>query len=133
SFIVSGKARREVRLPLPQEVGDAILSYLAYRPEVQTDRIFIRVQPPLRPFRSAQAVSTIVARAMRRAGVVAPSYGAHILRHTAATEMLRQGASLYEIGAVLRHRSMDMSAYYAKVDVGLLRQIALPWPEVLSC
>jgi len=67
---------------------------------------------------------------MRRAGISAPCYGAHILRHTAATEMLRQGVSLFEIGAVLRHRSpLDMTAHYAKVDVELLKQVAQPWPE----
>ena len=70
-------------------------------------------------------------RAMRRAGVDAPRHGAHLLRHTAATEMLRQGVSLYDIGSVLRHRSLDMTAYHAKVDVGLLQQVAQPWPAVL--
>jgi site-specific recombinase XerD len=70
---------------------------------------------------------------MRRAGISAPYYGAHALRHTAATEMLRQGVSLYEIGAVLRHRSLDMTAYYAKVDVDLLKQVARPWPVVPQC
>ena len=69
---------------------------------------------------------------MRRAGVTAQCCGSHALRHTAATEMLRQGVSLYDIGSVLRHRSADMSAYYAKVDMDLLRQIVQPWPEVLS-
>ncbi len=70
---------------------------------------------------------------MRRAGVIASSYGAHILRHAAATEMLRNGASLYDIGSVLRHQSTDMSAYYAKVDMELLRQVVQPWPDVPPC
>ena len=69
---------------------------------------------------------------MRRAGVESPRKGAHILRHTAATEMLRQGCSLYQIGAVLRHRTIDTTAYYAKVDVALLKQVAQPWPEVIQ-
>lgn len=133
SLIVSGKGRREVRLPLPQEVGDAILEYIERRPQVGADLVFIRLRAPFRPLRSGCSVSAVVARAMRRAGVSAPSYGAHILRHAAATEMLRQGVSLYEIGSVLRHRSLDMTAYYAKVDHALLRQVAQPWPEVLSC
>jgi site-specific recombinase XerD len=68
---------------------------------------------------------------MRRAGVSAPSYGAHILRHTAATQMLRQGVSLDEVRTILRHRSVDMTATYAKVDLELLRAVAQPWPEVL--
>lgn len=133
SFLVSGKTRREARLPLPQEVGDALLKYLEHRPQAKGDTVFIRAVPPFRPLRSGHSVSGIVRRAMLRANVVAPSYGAHILRHTAATEMLHQGVSLYEIGAVLRHRSVDMTAYYAKVDRDLLRQVVQPWPEVLSC
>ena len=131
SLVVSGKGRHEVRLPLPQEVGDAILAYLADRPPVKEDRVFVRVTAPCLPFESGDAVGSVVARAMRRAGVDAPRHGAHLLRHTAATEMLRQGVSLYDIGSVLRHRSLDMTAYYAKVDVGLLQQVAQPWPEML--
>ena len=68
---------------------------------------------------------------MQRAGVVAPVKGAHVLRHTAATEMLRHGVPLEKIGLVLRHRGIDMTAYYAKVDVTLLKQVAQPRPEVL--
>jgi site-specific recombinase XerD len=132
SLVVSGKARREVRLPLSQEVGDAILKYLKCRPPIQVDRVFVRAIAPFKPFHTRAAVCSVVRRALHRAGVKAPSYGAHILRHTAATEMLRQGVPLYEIGSVLRHRSMDMTAYYAKVDVVLLQQVAQPWPEVLQ-
>ena len=130
SLVVAGKSRYEVRLPLPQEVGDALLEYIEYRPAVAVAEIFLRVLPPYRSLPSS-SISQIVGRAMRRAGVVAPSYGSHILRHTAATEMLRQGASLYEVGAVLRHRSYDQTAYYAKVDFSLLELVAQPWPEVL--
>ncbi|MFC2173061.1 site-specific integrase [Acidobacteriota bacterium] len=133
SVLVSGKGRHEARLPLPQEVGDALVEYLDQRPCVKHDRVFLRAVVPFRPFVSGSSLSQIVARRMRKAGVVAPHYGAHILRHTAATEMLHQGVSLYEIGAVLRHRSLDMTAYYAKVDIELLRQLAQPWPEVLQC
>lgn len=131
SLVVSGKGRREVRLPLTQEVGDAVLAYLERRPSVKADRVFLRVIAPCLPLGSADAVSSVVNRAIYQGGVETPSHGAHLLRHTAATEMLRQGASLYEIGPVLRHRSIDMTAYYAKVDVALLQQVAQPWPEVL--
>ena len=132
SVVVSGKARREDRLPLPQEVGDALLEYLECRPRVPTDRVFLRAIAPIRPFRRGDAVSSIAKRAMRRAGVTAPSAGAHTLRHTAATQMLREGVPLYEIGSVLRHRSVETTAYYyAKVDVDLLKRVAQPWPEVL--
>lgn len=133
SFLVSGKGRCEVRLPLPQEVGDALLKYLEQRPDVNEAKVFLRAVAPLRRFRSGSSVSRLVAKRIRAAGVVAPCYGAHLLRHTAATEMLRKGVPLYEIGAVLRHRSRDMTAYYAQVDLELLKQVTQPWPEVLSC
>lgn len=130
---VMGKGRYQVRLPLPQDVGDALLRYLECRPQVDhTDHIFLCSIAPFRPFISADCVSGVVKRALQRAGIKAPVRGAHLLRHTAATEMLRNGVPLDRIGLVLRHRSIDVSAYYAKVDVALLRQIAQPWPEVNS-
>jgi site-specific recombinase XerD len=130
---VIGKGRYQVRLPLPQDVGDALLRYLGCRPQVDhTDGIFLRSIAPFRPFISAHCVSGVVKRALERAGIKAPVRGAHLLRHTAATEMLRNGVPLDQIGLVLRHRSIDVSAYYAKVDIALLRQIAQPWPEVNS-
>jgi site-specific recombinase XerD len=132
SVLVKGKTRREARLPLPQEVGDAILAYLEKRPRAGDNHVFLRAVAPLRSL-PARGLSQIVTRAMRRAGVTASSYGAHILRHAAATEMLRNGASLYDIGSVLRHRSADMSAYYAKVDMELLKHVVQPWPEVSPC
>jgi integrase len=130
---VMGKGRYEVRLPLPQDVGEAILRYLERRPPVDhSDRVFLRHIAPFKPFITGDCVSSVVRGAMQRAGVVAPAKGAHLLRHTAATEMLRHGVPLDQIGLVLRHRSIDMTAYYAKVDVALLRQVAQPWPEVNS-
>jgi len=130
SILVSGKSRRQARLPLSQEVGDAILKYLEHRPRSNAREIFLRSVAPFRSFRSGGSASQVVTRAMRRADISATCYGAHALRHTAATEMLRQGMSLYEIGAVLRHHSVEMTAHYAKVDVGLLKQVVQPWPEV---
>lgn len=132
SILVKGKSRRETRLPLPQEVGDAILAYIEHRPRVVDEYVFLRCAAPFRGL-PGSSVSQIVRRNMRRAGITAPSYGSHILRHTAATEMLRRGVSLYDIGSVLRHHSTDMSAYYAKVDMELLKEVVQPWPEVLSC
>jgi integrase/recombinase XerD len=128
---VRGKGRREVRLPLPQEAGDALLEYLEHaRSKVAIDRVFLCAQAPLRPLRSGTSVSDIVRLALRRAGIEnSPTRGANLLRHTAATMMLRAGATLDAIGTVLRHRSPDTTAHYAKVDVALLRQIAQPWPE----
>ncbi len=133
SIRVSGKSRYEVRLPLTQEVGDAILDYLrSGRPPAQDLHLFVRMLAPWRPLQ-VSSVSAIVERAIARAGVVASFRGAHVLRHSAATEMLRQGATLQQVGAILRHRYMDTTAIYAKVDVQRLRSIALPWPEVFPC
>ena len=75
-------------------------------------------------------MSSVVKHALERAGIKAPIKGAHLLRHTAATQMLRHGVPLDKIGLVLRHRSIDMTAYYAKVDISLLRGIAQAWPGV---
>lgn len=130
---VSGKGRYQVRLPLPQEVGNALLRYLDCRLQVgDSDRVFLRSIAPCTPFASGDGVSSVVKHALRRAGVDAPVKGAHLLRHTAATEMLRHGVPLDQIGLVLRHRSIDMTAYYAKVDVALLQSVAQPWPGVIS-
>ena len=132
SLRVTGKSRYEVRLPLPQDVGDAIAAYLACRPSTcPSDHVFLRNIAPFRPFRKGDGISSVVKRLMQRAGVVAPVKGAHVLRHTAATEMLRHGVPLEKIGLVLRHRGIDTTAYYAKADVTLLKQIAQPRPEVL--
>ena len=128
---VTGKGRYQVRLPLPQDVGDAVLRYLDCRPaDIATDRVFLRSIAPYRPFASGDGVSSVVKHALKRANIDAPAKGAHLLRHTAATEMLRNGVPLDQAGLVLRHRSIDMTAYYAKADVALLKQIAQPWPEV---
>jgi site-specific recombinase XerD len=128
---VTGKGRYQVRLPLPQDVGDALLSYLECRPKtIDTNHVFVRSIAPCRPFASGDGVSSVVKHALKRAGIEAPAKGAHLLRHTAATEMLRNGVPLDQAGLVLRHRSIDMTAYYAKADVALLKQIAQPWPEV---
>jgi integrase/recombinase XerD len=128
---VSGKARRQEKLPLPQEVGDALLHYIRQsRPQLRTAEVFTTAVAPVRPLTRA-AVTHVVRAALRRAGIKAPINGAHVLRHSAATTMLRQGASLAGIGAVLRHRSPRTTAHYAKVDLGLLSEIAQPWPEVV--
>jgi site-specific recombinase XerD len=116
-------------------VGDALAGYISQaRHPADTDALFIRSRAPMRPFQNQNAVSAIVGRAMRRAGVSSPSRGAaHVLRHSAATSMLRHGASLQEIGVILRHRSIAATEIYAKVDFAALQQIAQPWPEVTTC
>jgi integrase/recombinase XerD len=110
---VRGKGRIEIRLPLPQDVGDALLNYLnGARPNVVSDRVFLRSLPPFRPFACHAVISKIVDIELARAGITdAPSRGAHMLRHSAATAMLRAGATLETIGTVLRHRSIDTTAH----------------------
>lgn len=93
--------------------------------------LFICTNAPYRAFASSVSISDIVRFGLKRAGIEnVPSRGANLLRHSAATAMLRSGATLETISSVLRHRSLDMSAYYAKVDINMLRKIAQPWPEV---
>jgi len=130
---VAGKSRRATRLPLPQEVGDAILSYLPHRPtKPRSDRLFLRAWSPRGPL-ARGSVSSVAARALRLADVVAPARGAHALRHSAASGMLRQGASLDQIRLVLRHQDPETTMLYAKVDLTLLGRVAQPWPEVAPC
>lgn len=125
-IVVRGKGHTEERLPLPSDVGAAIAAYLrrgrARRPERE---VFLRVLAPLRGLRP-ESVSEVVRAASERAGL--GSFGSHRLRHTAATEMLRAGASLSEVAQVLRHRSVATTAIYAKVDHVALRGLAMPWP-----
>jgi integrase/recombinase XerD len=132
---VSGKGRRQTVLPLTQEVGDALAAYIKdHRPQADTDAVFVRSSAPYRAFADSTAISILVARAMRRTGINCPKRGAaHILRHSVASAMLRQGVSLQEIAGVLRHRSIATTEIYAKVDVLTLGQIAQPWPEVKAC
>jgi site-specific recombinase XerD len=129
-LVVRGKGRRAVRLPLPADVGEALAGWLRRgRPRCEATAVFTRVRAPHRGLTSS-GVSNIVRAACARAGL--PAVHAHHLRHTAATEMLRAGASLPEVGQVLRHASVLTTAIYAKVDRGRLRGLALPWPGVAS-
>ena len=130
---VCGKGRRQQWLPLPQQIGEAILTYLRRgRPPLPVPQVFISVLAPRRPM-TRQAVSSVVGATLRRAGIKAPNNGAHLLRHSAATAMLRAGVSLDGVATVLRHRSPKTTAHYAKVDFDLLGEIAQPWPGVRSC
>jgi site-specific recombinase XerD len=126
---ISGKGLQRDRLPVPQDVGEALASYLLDgRPQCTSRQVFVRLRAPHRRFASCVAISSIVARAVDRAGLHPQRRGAHALRHTLASEMLRQGASLSEIGQVLRHRSVSSTEIYAKVDIDGLRPLAQPWP-----
>jgi site-specific recombinase XerD len=124
---VRGKGNRHERLPLPADVGEAIAGYLQRgRPRVDHQKVFVRSRAPLEGIDST-GVNRIVATASARCGVgrVSP----HQLRHTLASELLGRGASLGEVGQLLRHRSASTTAIYAKVDHVALASLAQPWPE----
>jgi integrase/recombinase XerD len=125
-LVITGKGPRCERLPLPTDVGQAIVSYLTgWRPTTDARQVFVCAYAPHGPmFRNT--VTNVVARAARRAGLGVMH--AHRLRHSAATAMLGAGASLEEIGQVLRHRDALTTTIYAKVDVAALRRISRPWP-----
>jgi len=124
-IVLRGKGRRESRSPLPQDVGRVLAAYLRRgRPHTISRRVFLRSRAPHTPLTTGGLIAA-VRGALRRSGVAG---GAHLLRHTAATQLLRHGASLPEIGHVLRHRHLDTTAIYAKVDFTTLRTLAQPWP-----
>ncbi len=125
-LVVRGKGAREERLPLPADVGEAIAAYLRRgRPHSGRRQVFLRSRAPYEPIASATVAST-VRRACRRAGIA--EFGSHRLRHTAACEMVQANVPLVRIGQVLRHRSLQSTAIYARVDVERLRMLAAPWP-----
>ena len=127
------KNRRGAVLPLPRVVGQALVVYLSgERPATDERRVFVehlgdRRGKPL----SSPAVSRVVARALRRAAADTPLTGAYVFRHTVASRMVREGASLKEVADVVGHRSLDTTTIYVKLDLPRLREVALPWPEVL--
>lgn len=126
-IVIRGKGDRQERLPLPTDVGEALSDYiLRGRPRVECRRLFISVQAPLGALGSA-AVGEVVRQACDRAGMA--RVGAHRLRHTLATELLRAGASLPDVGQILRHRSLSTTAIYAKAHRTALRALAQPWPS----
>ncbi len=125
-LVVVGKGGRSDRLPLPTDVGEAIAAYLRRgRPASDRREVFLRARAPFAPMASGTVAST-VRRACRRAGVA--EVGAHRLRHTAACEMVAAEVPLPQIAQVLRHRSLQSTAIYARVDFDRLRQLAQPWP-----
>ena len=127
--MVRGKGLMHDRLPLLHDVGEALAAYLKHdRPMCETRRLFIRLRAPRRGFLSSAAIDTIVNRALLKAGIEAPMRGAHLLRHSLACGMLREGATMTEIGQVLRHRSSQTTEIYAKVDFVALRSLAKAWP-----
>lgn len=126
---VSGKSQRQDRLPLPQDVGEALTRYLQQsRPKCSTRRVFITVHAPIRGFVGTRGIYKMVYREFKKAGMNPPQMGGHILRHSLATNMLQNGASLGEIAEILRHKELTTTQIYAKVDLTSLRKLAQPWP-----
>lgn len=126
-ILVRGKGQRLERLPLPRDVGAALVQYLRHaRPACSTRKVFVRLKAPRHGLRLS-AICCVVRRALQRAGLNPDFKGAHLLRHSLATNMLRRGASLGEIGQLLRHRQPTTTQIYAKVDIEALRAISLPW------
>jgi site-specific recombinase XerD len=127
---IHGKGGQESPLPLLAPVGKAIADYLKNgRTHSDSRSVFLRIKAPIRGFKTEKAVSNVVRYALERAGIDSPRKGAHQFRHALATQMLRQGSSLAEIGEVLRHKDPDSTRIYAKVDLDSLRTLAPPWPS----
>lgn len=128
-IVVRGKGQVRDRLPLLPDVGEALALYIQHdRPMGPSRHVFICRKAPHRGFSHPSSVTTIVMRALERAGLTPPTRGAHLLRHSLATKMVGRGASFAEIGQVLRHRSPATTEIYAKVDFVALRDVARPWP-----
>lgn len=129
TITLRSKTPKLSQLPLPRDVGDAIASYLQKdRPAVSSRRVFLRIPAPHVGFEGPRAISLIVKYALRRAGIQSRSQGAHQFRHALATEMLKHGAALPEIGVVLRHSRPKTTFIYSKVDLAALLPLARPWP-----
>jgi len=130
-LLVRGKGLLHDRMPLPVDVGEALTSYLRMdRPACQTRRVFVCMKAPRSGFAGPSTLTTIVRRALDRADLFPAVRGAHVLRHSLATTMLRSGASMNEIGEILRHRTPNTTEIYAKLDFDGLRTLAHPWPSV---
>lgn len=126
---IRGKGRAPEPMPLPRAVGKALATYLAHgRPPSTSRAVFVRMVPPHTPFAASSVITSIASKAIEAAAIDVPCKGAHVFRHTLATRMLGAGASLREIGHVLRHRDEDTTRIYAKVDLARLRSLAMPWP-----
>jgi len=129
-FIVikAGKNRRERKLPLPKDIGEAVLHYLRHvRPKVEDRHVFLHWVPPFKGYEGS-SLGKMVNRLLAKAGMKRPSRGSHLFRHAAATKMVNQGASFKQIADVMGHQSLSATAVYAKLNFVSLAQIALAWP-----
>jgi integrase/recombinase XerD len=130
--VTTSKVRRGDILPLPARVGRAVAAYLRRgRPVTKRDHVFVRHYMPVgQPLHSRDVTSTVT-RAFRRAGLRLPSMGAHVLRHTTASRLVRAGVNFKQVADVMRHRDIDTTRIYTKVDWPRLAEVALPWPTAV--
>jgi len=127
--IILGKGPRKDRLPIPNDVGKAIVKYLKHgRPKCRTRCVFVRARAPYKGFSSSVALCNIVERALCRSNLQPPHKGAHLLRHSLANHMLQKGSTLTEIGEILRHQLPSTTEIYTKVDLNALSSVVQPWP-----
>lgn len=128
--IVRGKGNRHDRVPLPPDVGEALADYIKSDRKTASRALFVTDRAPHRPFKDGQVLNLILKGAFARTGLKppAPYVGSHILRHSLATNLVQRGASLEEIGDMLRHRCQSSTMHYAKLDIDGLRSVSQPWP-----
>jgi integrase/recombinase XerD len=131
TILIRGKGKRQDRMPLPDEVGKAIVDYIKHGRRGASRTLFVSQTPPHKPFVDVQILNTALKQAFAESGLKPPQkyIGSHLLRHSLATDMLRKGASLDEIGDMLRHRSRMSTTIYARHDINALRSIAPAWPK----
>lgn len=129
-ILIRGKGNRHERMPLPQDAGKALVDYIKNARKGDSRTLFVTSNAPYRPLVNGEIVNSVLRQAFAKTGLKPPAayVGSHVLRHSLATHMLQHGASLTEIGDVLRHRSRMSTTIYAKYDIDALRSIALPWP-----
>jgi len=132
-IIIHGKGNKTATLPLPQDVGDAIVSYLeSSRPVCNSRHLFVGSRAPFNKFNHPSCISSIVSRSLAQAKIMTQLKGAHLLRYTTAHDCIDHGASLFEVAGLLRHSNIDMAAKYIKIDFSRLKNIAQPWPQPLG-
>lgn len=131
-LLVRGKGQRHDRVPIPPDVGEALTAYIQSGRVAQSRALFVTERAPHRPFKDGQILNTVLREAFAATGITPPCryVGSHVLRHSLATNMVQNGASLAEIADMLRHRSRASTMLYARVDIDGLRTIAQPWPVV---
>jgi site-specific recombinase XerD len=128
-LIRAGKNHRERILPLPEDVGEALIDYLQHgRPAHKGRAIFLTLDPPYRPLVSSAPISILARQAIESAGVRTARTGAHVFRHTVATHMVCGGATFKSVSDVLGHQTLGVTGIYAKLDLSSLAKVALPWP-----